>query len=194
MSRVILVGGMPAAGKSTLAAKLSHHLNLSWLSTDHVGIILRAVASRETHPELFTWEGYDEQPSSREPTADEIVDNELAKAEHNWLGVRKLIQEDYTWTDGAVIEGVDILPHLVARDFPGSDAVRAVFIGEQERGRIRATLRARGPFWDEEKEVEWVLKFGQRVRSEAERYGFAWIDIEKNDGDVLKVLGVLGLS
>ncbi len=196
MDRVILVGGMPTAGKSTLAATLSDHLNLPWISTDQIGIVLRAVASRETHPDLFRWEDYREQQSFRGLTADRIVANELAKSEDSWLGVRKLIQEDYTWDDGAVIEGVDILPHRVARDFPDSDVVRAVFIGDEDPGRVRAAVRERDAFtfWDEEKEVEWVLKFGQRVRSEAEQYGFPWVNVEKNDRDVGKVLGVLGLG
>jgi hypothetical protein len=108
--------------------------------------------------------------------------------------VRKLIQDDYTWNDGAVIEGVDILPHLVAQDFRDSDVVRPVFVGDHDPGRIRATVAGRDVLWDEEKEVEWVLKFREKLRSEAERYGFAWVELEKNDRDLVKVLGALGLS
>ena len=71
-----------------------------------------------------------------------------------------------------------------------------MFIGDEDPGRVRAAVRERDAFtfWDEEKEVEWVLKFGQRVRSEAEQYGFPWVNVEKNDRDVGKVLGVLGLG
>lgn len=154
---------------------------------------MRAVATRATHPKLFTWEDYSEDPSVGELTADAVANNEFAKAETSWLGVRKLIQEDYTWNEGCVIEGDDILPHLVARDFLGSNVVKAVFVGDSDADRIRTTVLARGGLWDVEKEVEWVLKFSERVRSEAERHGFAWVDLEKNDRDVVQVLGALGL-
>ncbi len=194
VKQVILVGGMPTAGKSTLAQNLSRHLNLPWLSTDQIGIVMRAVAPRETHPELFRWEDYAADPSVGELTADEIADNEFAKGGANWLGVRTLIQEDYTWNDGAVIEGVDVLPHLVAQDFPDSDVVRPVFVGDHDRSRIRAAVQGRDVFWDEDKEVEWALRFSEKLRAEVERYGFAWVDLEKNDRDLAKVLGALGLG
>src|SRR5689334_1426706 len=99
---VLLIGGMPTAGKSTIAAKLSCHLDLPWISTDQVGTIMRAVASREQHPELFVWEDNDGFQYLDELTADEIADREFAKGEAVWLGVRKLIQRDYAWNEGFI--------------------------------------------------------------------------------------------
>lgn len=196
VKQVILVGGMPTAGKSTLAENLSSHLNLPWFSTDQIGIIMQSVATRETHPELLRWDDYSNDPSIGDLTAEEIADNEFAKAGAVWPGLRKLIQHDYTWNDGAVFEGVDILPHLVAQDFRDSDVVRPVFVGDHDPGRVRATVLDRDAYslWDEAKEVEWVLKFSEKLRSEVDRYGFPWVDLEKNDRDLVKVLGALGLS
>ena len=47
---------------------------------------------------------------------------------------------------------------------------------------------------DKEKDLEWVLKFDEMLRSEAERFGLPRIDLEKNDRDLASVLGALGLS
>ncbi len=77
--QIILVGGMPTAGKSTLAENLSKHLNLPWISTDQIGIMMRAVATREKYPTLFTWEDYDGFEYLNKYTADEIADNEFVK-------------------------------------------------------------------------------------------------------------------
>jgi len=157
---------------------------------------MRAVASRETHPELFRWDDYAADRAVGELTADAIADNEFAKGGAVWPGVRKLIEEDYTWNDGAVIEGVDVLPHLVAQDFGDSDVVRPVFVADHDPDRIRTTVRERAAYtlWDEDKEVEWVMKFSETLRSEVEKYGFPWVGLEKDDRDLVKVLGALGLS
>lgn len=187
---------MPTAGKSTLAENLANHLDWPWISTDQIGIIMREFTSRETHPELFRWDDYGADPAVGGMTADAIADNEFAKAGAVWPGVRRLIREDYTWNDGAVIEGVDILPHLIAQDFPDSGRVSPVFVGDHDLGRVRATVLERDAYtlWDPAKEVEWVLKFSAKLRSEVERYGFPWVDLEKDDRDLARVLGALGLS
>src|SRR5688572_2089725 len=117
---IVLIGGMPTAGKSTLAKNLSRQLHLPWISTDQIGLVMRGIASRDEHPRLFTWESYLGMHSLDELTADEIVENEFAKAEANWPGIRKLIQEDFTWEDGFIVEGDDLLPHLIARDLAGT--------------------------------------------------------------------------
>jgi 2-phosphoglycerate kinase len=192
--QIILIGGMPTAGKSTLAENLSIHLNLPWISTDQVGQIMRGVANREQYPALFTWEDYSRAKSLDELTADEIADNEFANGEANWLGVRKLIKEDYSWNDGFIIEGTHILPHLVAQDFADSSNVNAIFIGDHDAERIRNVVLIRDVPWDKEKEVEWVLKFSEKLKTEVEKHGFAWVEIEKNNNDLQKVLKALKLS
>lgn len=194
---------MPAAGKSTMAEKLSKHLNLPWISTDQIGIIMRGVATREKYLKLFTWEDYGGVQFLNKFTADEIADNEFAKGEANWLGVRKLIKEDYTWNDGFIIEGDDILPHLVAQDFSDSSNVKAVFIGDRDIERVRNVVSARVLLWDDasthpdsvkEKEVEWVLNFSEKLKRQVHKYKMLWIEVEKSEYDLAKVLTALGLG
>jgi 2-phosphoglycerate kinase len=200
--QILLVGGMPTAGKSTIAENLSKHLKLPWISTDQIGIIMREVATREKYNKLFTWADYEGLQYLHKYTADEIADNEFAKGEAVWLGVRKFIKEDYTWNNGFIIEGDDILPHLVAQDFHDSSNVKAVFIGDHDIERVRNVVSARAVLWDDpvaynsvkEKEVEWVLNFSEKLKSQALRYKMPWVEIEKNEHDLAKVLTALGLS
>jgi 2-phosphoglycerate kinase len=203
MKQIILVGGMPTAGKSTLAENLSKQLNLPWISTDQIGTIMRAVASKEKYPKLFTWEDYDGVQFLNELTADEIADNEFANGEAIWLGVRKLIEEDDAWSNGFIIEGATILPRLIVRDFSDSSNVKAVFIGDHDIERVRNVVSTRNALWFntpaytkplQEKDVEWALNFSQKLKSEVVKYGFAWVEVEKNEQDLAKVLEALNLS
>jgi 2-phosphoglycerate kinase len=189
--QIILIGGMPTAGKSTVAENLSKHLNLPWISTDQIGQIMRETATRKKYPKLFTWEGYDGRDYLNKYTADQIVDNEFAKAESVWLGVRKLIKEDYTWNNGFIVEGDDILPHLVVRDFSDSSNVKAVFIGDYDTDRIRRVMFGRDV---QENEIEWVLNFGKKLKSQALKFEMPWVEVEKNEHDLAKVLTALGID
>ena len=54
-----LIGGAPAVGKSTIAAKLAAHLDLPWTLNFQIRGIMRTVATRHDHPKLFNLEGYD---------------------------------------------------------------------------------------------------------------------------------------
>jgi 2-phosphoglycerate kinase len=201
--QIILVGGMPTAGKSTMAENLSRHLTLPWISTDQIGIIMREVATREKYPKLFTWEDYNGVQYLNEFTADEIADREFAKGEAVWLGVRKLIKEDAFWNNGFIIEGDDILPHLLAQDFPDSSNIKAVFIGDRDIERIRNVVFTRKflgddadayPDYVKEKEVEWVLNFNEKLKSQVLKYQMPWVEVEKNEHDLTKVLIALGLG
>ena len=136
-------------------------------------------------------------------TADEIADNEFAISEPIWLGVRKLIEEDDFWKNGFIIEGAVILPHLIAKDFPDSSNVKAVFIGDHNTDRIRNVVSTRNFVGDDasaypddvkEKEVEWVLNFSEKLKSQVLKYKMPWVEVEKNELDLVKVLTALGLS
>lgn len=201
--QIILIGGLPTAGKSTVAENLSKHLNLPWISSDQIGMIMRTVAAREKHRTLFTWEDYGGFQYLHKFTADQIANNEFAKGEAVWPGVRMLIKEDYTWNNGFIIEGDDILPHLVAQDFADLGDVKAVFIGDHDIERVRNVVLNRNFAGDDasaysddikEKEVEWVVHFGKKLKNQALKYKMPWVEVEKNKYDLLKVLTALGLG
>jgi len=197
--RVILIGGAPTVGKSTLAERVAKHFDLPWISTDQIRTIMRKVASRVDHPRLFNPDGYTPEKFLREFSTDEIVRIEFDQAEAVWTGASAFIKQEWTWTRGFVVEGVNILPHLVARDFMNDPQVEAVFLVDENVERIRRVIHTRGlagaanSYSDDvkDKEVEWVTLFSRRLRADAAKYGYPLVEIRKSAADFDALLAVL---
>jgi len=141
---IYLIGGAPTVGKSTIAAALARHYGLPWISTDQIRDIMRTVADRGDYPKLFTPEHYDAERFLTEFSAEEIARMELEQGEEVWPAIKQFIEDDYTWKQGFVMEGVNILPHLVARDFARAEQVRAVFLVDENEDRMREVIFNRG--------------------------------------------------
>ncbi len=194
--KIILIGGTPTVGKSTIAQAVAEKLSIPWISTDQIREIMRTIADRKTHSKLFTPEAYTAEKFLTEFSAEEIVRMEYEQGEVTWLGIRNLIKNDYDWQNGFVIEGVNILPHLVAQDFKDDKNIKAVFLGDEDMDRMRTVVYQRG-LWGaaktysdnvKEKEVEWAHMFSQKLKAEVKKYNYPWITIQKNSGDLEKVL------
>ena len=198
----LLIGGAPTVGKSTLAAALAEHLALPWISTDQIRDIMRTVADRRDHPGLFNPEGYDAESFYTAFSAEEIVALEIGQGEAAWAGVRALIAHDYTWPQGFVVEGVNLLPHLIKRDFGADASVKAVFVTEADPRRMREVIFGRG-VWDEasrysdaakEKELAWITRFDTWLRQEALAHGFPVLALEKDGKDLSLILEALKIA
>lgn len=200
--KIILIGGAPTTGKSTVAQSLAKHLDLPWISTDQIREIMRSVASRKDHPRLFNSEGYTAERFLTEFSAEQIADMEMEQGETVWPGIKTFIEDDYMWKGGFVMEGVNILPHLIARDFANEKYVKAVFLVDEDADRMRSVVFTRG-LWDDahtysddvkEKEIEWALLFSHKLKKEVEKYGYPWIEVKKDKDDLAGVLKNLALS
>ncbi len=163
---------------------------------------MQAATTLKENPVLHTPEGYNAERFLTEFTAKKIVDMELKQMEAIWPGVKRIIESDSTWSQGFIIEGIGILPHLVKRDFANYPNVKAVFISDDNEDRVRDVVFKRG-VWGaakdysddvKPKEVEWSLLFGQTLKYQVEKYNYPWIDMEKNRKDLSKVLESLGLN
>ena len=200
MKRIILIGGGPTAGKSTLAAALSKQLDLPWIGSDQIRAIMRLVASRQDHPHLFQPLGADTAEKFLSAyNTQEIVDLEIRQSAAVWPTVKQFIDQDYTWTDGMIIEGVNLLPEFVARDFGDDPRVKAVFVFDQDPERTRQVIFSRGlwaqatDYSDEvkEKEVAWSLLCGETIRRQAEKLGLPRVDVTKSPRDIQLLLKAL---
>jgi 2-phosphoglycerate kinase len=197
-----LIGGAPTVGKSTIAAVLAAHLGLPWISTDQIRDIMRTVANRRDHPTLFNPEGHDAESLFNSFSADALVEIEVGQGEAAWTGIRALIERDYTWPQGFVVEGVNLLPHLIRRDLGDAADVRGVFVTDAEPSRMRDVVFTRG-IWDEagrypdsvkEKELAWVLRYDAWLREQALAHGFPVVALHKDDKDLGRILEALKLS
>ena len=199
--QIILIGGAPTTGKSTVARALAKKLDLPWLSADQIRDAMRVVAAKRDYPDLFN-AGLDAEKFLTRFTAEEIVDKEIAQSKAAWLGVKAFIEHDYTWPEGFIIEGVNILPQLVAADFGANTQVQAIFLVDHNQDRMRKVIYERGLWGDahtypdtvKEKEVEWSTLFGKRLEAEAKKHGYPYIEVHKSDEDTDRVLAVLRVS
>jgi 2-phosphoglycerate kinase len=199
--QIILIGGAPTTGKSTVAKLLSKHLDIPWISTDQIRQILKSVAHVEDYPNLLSIENYTAEKFHTEYSPEQIAEIEFALGEETWIGVKKFIEDAYPWTDSYIIEGVAILPHLVSHDFKENLEIKPIFLIDENADRIRDVVFNRGlwssakSYSDElkEKEVEWVQLFSHKIKNEANKYGYPLIEVSKNDSDFKKVLKVLNI-
>lgn len=197
--QVILIGGAPTAGKSFMAQQLSKHLNIPWISTDQIREFMRTTVNEKDFPALFISKEYTAESFLNKFSAEEIVNQEIDEAEATWTGVKWFIEKDDAWENGFIIEGIGILPHLIAKDFKDKKEVKAVFLVDEDVDRVRDVVFNRG-VWDDastysddvkEKEVDWVLLFNKLIKTEAEKNGYPVISVNKHNDDFQTLLKAL---
>lgn len=191
MSKIILIGGSPTAGKSYTARKLAEEFKLPWIPTDTIRSQMRAVVRKEDYPTLFDHAAYGADVAVEyltHKTAEEIVAHQNKESEDVWKGVVGIINGAYDW-DNFIIEGIAILPKLIAAEKWGAEKdIKPVFLIDENMERVRNSIFTRG-LWDDpekypdevkEKEVKWVFAFSAYIKREAEKYGFPVISVDRS--------------
>jgi 2-phosphoglycerate kinase len=114
-SPVILIGGAPLTGKSTVARLLAARLEYACISTDDIAAALRAATSPRSHPALHFMAGndYREYYISRSP------EQLIAEADQYhialWPALSQVINNHLDWAGPIVIEGWALRPEQVAK-------------------------------------------------------------------------------
>ncbi len=198
---IILIGGMPTAGKSTIAKQLGHKLKLPVFSTDQVRTIMEAVVTPADYPLLLNARGFTAETFLSRYTPAEIADMQYRQAGEVWPAIKYFIDHDWVWSDGFIIEGINITPQH-AKDFADKDHVRAVFVSDNDRERVREVIVKRGLFGPpadtpdhlKRLEAEWTLLFDQMIRRDATVHGATLVDIAKSDTDLTRVMRAIGFD
>jgi hypothetical protein len=198
---IILIGGMPTTGKTTLARELSQKLALPWLSTDQTRLIMQGVADPKQYPQLLSAHGLSAAEFFQRFSPEEIAEREYMHGIETWPGNKKLIEDDFTWREGFVLEGVNILPSLLPSLQTTSD-VRSIFLTDEGDDALRQVIFSRGLYADadtyadelKEYEITWARLFDQRIQAEAQQYGYPVVRVQKDSEiDMPNVLSALGL-
>lgn len=198
---IILIGGMPTTGKTTLARELSQKLALPWLSTDQTRLVMQGVADPKQYPQLLLAHGLSAAEFFQRFSPEEIAEREYMHGIETWPGNKKLIEDDFTWREGFILEGVNILPSLLPSLQTSSD-VRPLFLTDEGDDALRMAIFSRGLYADadtyadelKEYEITWARLFDQRIQTEAQQYGYPVVRIQKDSEiDIPNVLSALGL-
>lgn len=197
MKQVILIGGAPTAGKSTIAKKLAEDLKLPWISTDTIRGQMRALVRKTDFPALFQHANATSKLAVEflsHNTSEEIVKHQNKESAEVQKGIKALIETDYNW-NSFIIEGVAILPRFAAAMMRKDKRIKAVFLLDENEKHIRNTIFTRG-LWDDaqkypdtvkEKEVQWVLAFNRWLLQETKKYKLPIITIVNRSSSLKQV-------
>jgi 2-phosphoglycerate kinase len=179
---VILIGGAPLSGKSTLAKSLSKKLDIPWVSTDDIRKWMQAIARKEDYPGLFYSIGLDAVAFyKKHQTAQSVVDGEVIEGLDVQKGVIAMI-DSFWWWDKFIIEGIAISPSFIMQ-FQESHKdidVTPIFLVDKDRDNIKKRIGERG-LWDKAGtypdyikplELEWVVLYNQHYEQEVSTAGF----------------------
>jgi len=176
MNKIILIGGAPGVGKSTLAKKIAVARNVNWISTDQIRTIMQKASNAGTNHDLFA-------DANTATNVEERVAIEMRKAEAVWKGIAEFIEHNNPW-EGCVIEGTAILPHLIAQDLKDRIDVLPIFVIQSEE-TIKQVIaeRSKNPWINtktpeqQKNKVELTIRFSNIVKQEAATYGFTAHDL-----------------
>jgi chloramphenicol 3-O-phosphotransferase len=144
LPRVILIGGSPTSGKSTVARAIAAQVGFSVIGTDDLGAAARGVTGAAVAPDLFAMRADDYREYYISHSAEELLEHAQRSHRALWPGIESVIREHATWASSAIIEGWALLPDLVAKlDLSG---VAAVWI-EVPDSVLEARVRANPAFY-----------------------------------------------
>jgi len=183
------ITGIPASGKSYLAAKIAKAIDVQHIKIDD----LREEMVND--PELKKWVDFywnkDEKKYWDSTSYDQQWEDLNNQSEAFWPTVLKRIKDVQKSGKGAIFEGVNILPHLASRDlnFPG-----IVLLGESFEKILERNKR--DPRWGKtedlqlkEAEAFWNCE-RPRYRQEAEKYGFkAFVNSVAAEKELITIMG-----
>jgi len=161
-----LVGGAPRTGKSVLAQHLAATLKIGWISAD---VLMELLRVNNTAGVKAEWN----------------ADPEVIATHAQWFFpyLERFIWGIGSLADHYVLEGVDFLPAQV-RELSRQYPIRAVFLGCSTMTLEGLTqFPGRSPQYSTLPEafrrqiVQDVPRWSAFIRQEAERFGYAYVDM-----------------
>ena len=189
---ILLLGGPPKVGKSTISGKVRQKHAVSVVSTDSLGVVLGNVWIDETAPDLFVKDKFAKIPLADKEkllTKDHTDLIEFVRRESHvvWKAVVAFSRREYEEGRDVLIEGVAVLPELVNQldNIP----YRVVFVGNQGKGHnenIKRSAEDNEHDWMRDRDdlyisifASFVNQMSAHIEKEAKRYGFEYIEMEK---------------
>lgn len=116
--RVVLIGGPPGGGKTTLSLALSRRLDAEWLTIDDIAAAVKGITTPHSHPGLHAGTRAATGVDSFEYFTTAPVDRLIADAAENheamWPAVERVIRQRASFGPSVVIEGWFMRPEKVA--------------------------------------------------------------------------------
>ncbi|MEK7143594.1 MAG: hypothetical protein AAB756_02075 [Patescibacteria group bacterium] len=169
--KYVFISGIPASGKSFLAAKVAKETGIEHVCIDDWREEMKGDPKLKKFVDFF-W-NQDEKEYWRVTNCDEQWENLERQSEAFWPFILKRIKEFQMFEKGAIFEGVNILPHLAHADL---DFKGIILLGESFETILERNKR--DPRWGrtEELQIKETEAFYNcerpKYKQEAEKYGF----------------------
>jgi predicted ATPase len=138
---VYLIGGAPRTGKSTLARQLTQHWTTQFTSTDAIRTQLRQTITSSAEPDLYYLDSLNADETNMARLMRDHTKDIIAAAEREsavvWQTVEPFIRSNVSAGRSILVEGVAILPHLVAAL---NINYSVIYLGNQSAGHAKVIL------------------------------------------------------
>jgi len=156
--RVILIGGAPMSGKTTVARVLAAKLGYGCISTDDLGEAIRAVTAKDSHPHLHPMDGYDYKEYYVTRSVEALITDISQEHRAMWPAVQSVICKHATWGEPTVMEGWSLWPEWVTQlQLPSVHALWFVAQEETLHERLLQAAEFYGGASDEETMIRHYL-------------------------------------
>lgn len=188
---IYLIGGSPRVGKSILSSKLSKEINVPYICTDELRLIVLAYFKGNERKERFPFiDFFDLEKFFKHYTAKQMIKADKKEAASIWPGIKSLIDHLLLFNTNYIIEGAHLLPCFV-KDYKDNKNVKIIFLSKLDDKKIyRGLLRYRNKGdWiaGNVKDKKIILlaakllsEYGHLCASETKRYDLKCINTEDN--------------
>ncbi len=193
---LILIGGAPTTGKSTIAKRLAKEFDIPWISTDQIRSLAQNILSEfsKENSDLLLAKKLGAEKYYGKFNTREIAEQEINESEATFKYLKLFIESSYPWKS-FILEGVNVLPEFINRiSFEGK--IIPIFLVDENVDNARKVIFERG-LWGpaksysdqvKEKEVEWVGEFSKILKEKCLENNFTYFEISKEEKDIEKII------
>ena len=149
MKKVILIGGSPMVGKSTVAALVASNLMFPCVSTDDIGEALQTVSDINPMGSRDYLDYYAQSDTQR------LIDDMIEYHQKLEPAIARLIDIHSDWGNPLIMEGWALYPEPVGRI--NNEHVFSVWLIAED-GLLRKRMAMKKSFWQDAREPEKVIE------------------------------------